>query len=39
MFHNHKTSPPAEHQWLTPVILCTQEQRSGGLRFEASLSK
>jgi hypothetical protein len=29
----------ASHQWLMPVILATQRQQSGGLRFEASPGK
>jgi hypothetical protein len=26
----------AEHRWLTPIILATQEAEIGGLRFRAS---
>jgi hypothetical protein len=29
----------AEGQWLTPVTLVTQRQRSGGSRFEVSTGK
>jgi hypothetical protein len=29
----------ARHQWLTPAILATQEQKSGGSQFKSSLGK
>jgi hypothetical protein len=29
----------AGHQWLTPVILATQEERSGGSQFKARPGK
>jgi hypothetical protein len=34
-----KKQNKARCQWLTPVILATGRQRSGGSRFKVSLSK